>query len=108
MTPVQRNHLLFRTLIILAIPACGFISAASAFLGFYQVDELWPYIMLPASILIPGAIIADFFLSHPKTEELNSRKVMLINRFHLMAIIIFSVALIWWLIYFALYVELHK
>lgn len=108
MTPVQRNHLLFRILIILVIPACGFISAASAYLGFYNVDTLWPYIMLPGSILIPGAIFIDFLWSHRKNEELNSQTLIFLNRIHLAAIIIFLLALIWWFIYFSLYVELHK
>jgi len=108
MTHLQRNRSLFRVLMMLAIPACGFISAASAFLGFYQVDSLWPYIMLSGSILIPIAIFIDFFWNRQKTEKLNDQTIILINRIHLAAIIIFSAALIWWFVYFSLYVELHK
>ncbi len=108
MTHLQRNRSLFRVLMMLAIPAGGFISAANAFLGYYPADSLWPYIMLSGSILIPIAIFIDFFWTQRKTEELNTQTIILINRIHLAAIIIFSAALIWWFIYFSLYVELHK
>lgn len=107
-TPVQRNLLLFRFLIVLAIPASGFLSTACAFLGFYEVDSIWPYIMLPGSVLIPAAIFIDYFWKRRQTDELNSSSIILLNRIHLAAIIIFSAALVWWFIYFLLYVELHK
>jgi len=102
------NQKIYRILLFLTIPACGFISAGAAYLGFFQVTLIWPYLMLPPSLgVVILVLIAGTTAEHPLKCS-PSLKTELNKLVAPAVIILFIAAFGWWIYYLATYMELHQ
>lgn len=104
----QRNQTFFRILILLSVPALGFLSAAVTYLSFYTMESSWTLVVLPPSVLVVALIlfegIAPFFARENK--PLVSLKIL--NQVYLIIIVYFILASAGWLYYLVKFIELHK
>lgn len=104
----QKRAKYFRILTLLSVPALGFLSAAAAYLGFFQMESSWPLLVLPPSLLVVGLVLFEGVSARFGRENQTWVPLNILNPFYLLTIIGFISASIGWLFYLIKFIEIHK
>ena len=104
----QKNQKYFRILLLLAVPAIGFLSAAAAYIGFFKLESYWPFLVLPPSVLVVGLLLFEGLSPFFTQGKQLSISLKMLNRTYLFIIIYFSGACIAWFYYLLKFIEIHK
>lgn len=104
----KKRNLMLRILTLLIVPACGFFSVAIAYIGFYRVESIWPWIMLPPSVAIIALLLYEGLTDSPWHEKIPEISAALFNRISQSLIFIFGFAFVWWIFFLVEFIELHK
>ena len=106
--PEKRHQSLYRILLFLSIPACGFLSAGIAYILYFVVDTIWPYVLIPVSLFILLLLFLESGSETPGLKFFPDISIRSLNRITFLSIIMFTAAFLWWIYYLIYYVELQK